>query len=107
MACASLAGQTYARELYSLQLGLPQWFPEDSGKPGDVGFFLGGIGGSFVKLHNILHSEDDQENGVPDNFTPLVLPERNTWKRHPRERDAQPLVSLEVKRMEINLGVSS
>ena len=107
MACASFAGQTFTKQLYSLQLGLPQWHPESQTQAGDVGFFFGGVGGQFVKLHNILDSRDGQANGVPDGFEPLLLPSCMRWIRRHGERNAQPLTSLSVKKTMLSAGLSS
>lgn len=106
MACASLAGQIYSKQLYTLGLGLPQWHPEAAVKLGDVGFYLGDVGGPFFKLHNIFDSPEGQPNGVPDGFQPLQLP-RALIATIPCERNAQTLSSLSVRRTEIGTGVSS
>lgn len=105
MTCASLARQIYAKQLYTLQLGLPQWHPEVEVKLGDVGFFLGGIGGEFFRLHNVFNDAENQSRGVPDGYEPLALPPHlliNTSC----ERNAQTLSSVSVRNLknEIDTG---
>lgn len=104
--CASLAGQIYAKHLYTLQLGLPQWHPEVEVKLGDVGFFLGGVGGEFYRLHNVLELAESQPNGVPDGYEPLTIPP-SLLSTTLCQRNAQTLSSVSVNKTEIDAGVTS
>lgn len=103
MTCASLAGQVYTKQLYALQLGLPQWHPEVQLKLGDVGFFQGGPGGPFFRLLNIFDNSDNQPNdSAPEGFEPLNLP-KALVSRISCERNAQALSSLSVKKTEVSV----
>lgn len=106
MSYCSISATTYAEELYKLRHGLPQWHPEVAIKTGDVGFFIGGIGGPFFRLFNIHEPADDQPEGVPEGFEPFIVQNKMRVSRD-CQLDAQSLHSLSVRRTELGAGLSS
>lgn len=98
-----LASRTYSKTLFSLGLGEPQWWPEYQGRPGDVGFFLGGRGGYFYRLLNILRSVDDQSGPVPEDFEPFPA----QLSRRFRDRNPQRLKSSQIAERSMEAGLAS
>lgn len=105
---ACLAGSTYAKALSPLGLGEPQWYPEYQGRPGDVGFFEGGRGGRFHRIHNILESAEEQGGGnkVPADFEAFHPSSKGLWTRL-RDRNSQNLMCSQVKEIAVDVGATA
>ena len=103
------AAEVYSKELNSLSLGCPLWFPEptDSGEIqiGDVGFVRDG---GFHRLFNITVSGDHGWNrlGVPEAFAPIDIP-AHLRQRTPKYLGPGPHSSRSVRTLAVGPNITA